>query len=255
MKYTKILGAMAAATAMSAGLATAELEGEVHVGYNSSYIWRGFELGKDMGEAGVDLAYDLGNGFNISGGAWYANFDADTNARGEDNELDLYAEVSKDFGFATAAVGYIYYMNGPHGNFFLSNNDAQEVYFSLSRELFWGVKGSLAYYWDVSGDNGGYTEAGLEKTFELSPCLTCDVGLKTNYFIEEGQMGSLIAMVALNWNFAGNATLTPFIAQSWELDGLDSVYSPAGNGIVGRAVNGTTEEDQFWAGVKLTVKF
>jgi len=255
MKYTKILGAMAVATAVASGYASAELQGEVHVGLDSSYIWRGMEIGGNMSEAGVDLAYNLGEGFNISGGAWYANFDANTRTRASDNEVDLYTEVSKDFGFATMSVGYIYYDCGRHGNLLRTSADLQEVYFSLSRELFWGIKGTLSYYWDIVGDNGGYSELGLQKTFELSPCLTCDVGVKTGYFVEEGQLGHVTAMVALNWSFAKNMTLTPYIARSWELPGLESVYSPGGEPIIGRAVSAITEENQLWGGLKLTMKF
>lgn len=239
MKYTKTVGALVAATGMLAGYATAELEGEVHVGYNTEYIWRGVELGQDMAEAGVDLAYDLGNGFNVSGGAWYASFDDSLWA---DDELDLYAEVSKDFGWATFFTGYIYYMNGPHTNKWISrSDDAQEVYFGFSRELFWGIDASLAYYWDIVGDNGGYTELGLEKSVELSPCLTWDNGVKLGYMIEEGGLSHLTVMTALNWNFWGNATVSPYLAYSWELDELDTVYGP--------------QEDHFFGGVKLTVKF
>lgn len=266
MKYTKTVGALGAATAMLAGYALAgtetaptapapvaqsSLEGEIHVGYNTSYIWRGFDLGNDMVEAGVDMAYDFGNGLNISAGAWYASFDSNRTLSGGDDELDLYAEVSKDFGFATAFVGYIYYMNNPHSYAILNpfpDDDQQEVYFGLSRELFWGVEGSLAYYWDVVGDNGGYTELGLEKSFEFTPCLSLDTGVKTGYFWEEGGLGHVTAMVALNWNFLGDATISPYIAYSWELDELESVYVPGGLPL-------GNEENQIFGGVKLTVKF
>lgn len=272
MKYTKIPGAMAAASLMTVGFAMAGtetapapapapapatgLEGEVHIGYNTGYIWRGFELGNDMVEAGVDVAYDLGNGFNWSAGAWYASFDSNSTVSGGDDELDLYTEVSKDFGFATLSLGYIYYMNDTHSFAALKplNDDQQEVYFGLSRELFAGINGSLTYYWDVEGDNGGYMELGFEKSFELTSCLTLDTGVKTGYFWEEGALGHVTAMVALNWNFAGNATISPYIAYSWELDDLEAVYSPMGQPLLGR-VGGITEENQLFGGVKLTVKF
>jgi hypothetical protein len=126
------------------------------------------------------------------------------------SELDLYGEASKDLGFATAAVGYISYMNFGTN----SVDDAQEVYFSLAQTYF-GVDFSLAYYWDIETDNDGYTELAASKGFELSPCLTLNTGAALGYLAEQGEFVHLTAKVALDYAFTETATISPFIAHTW----------------------------------------
>ena len=92
------------------------------------------------------------------------------------SELDLYAEVSKDLGFLTAAVGYIKYINDDSTALtWCLLDDAQEVYFSVAKSLY-GVDFSLTYFWDIETDNDGYAELGASKSFELSSCLTLNTG-------------------------------------------------------------------------------
>src|SRR5690606_24636481 len=118
--YSKTIGALAAASALVAGTASAfEVEYELHTGYTNEYLFRGLNLGTDLVEVGVDVATEI-NGIGLSAGAWYGSFSNTVNlanagpARPLDtdfNELDLYAEVSKDLGFLTASIGYIAYIN------------------------------------------------------------------------------------------------------------------------------------------------
>jgi len=284
--YSKLLGALAATSALAAGSAFAgspvmttsapmqtasacdsALEGNVHVGYASEYIFRGTELGDDLFEAGADLSYKAA-GLNFSGGFWYGSVSesriGNAGALGFDSvpdhfdELDVYAEVSKDFGFATAYVGYIWYhypdMNVvDDGDSFKLIDDAQEVYFGLSRELFWGVNGSLTYYWDVETDNQGYTELALEKSFEFTPCISLDLGTKLGYLFEEGEFSHWTTSAQVNFKVKQNLTISPYVAVSVELDGLEdygSFNTPAG--AFGAA---PSEGDQFVAGVKASVSF
>jgi hypothetical protein len=238
--YCKTIGALAAASALVAGNASAEVEYEIHTGYTNEYLFRGLDLGDDLVEVGVDVATEW-NGLGLSAGAWYGTFSPNTDfyAVGPDadgDELDVYAEVSKDLGFATAAVGYIYYMNQRN-----ITDDAQEVYFSLAKEFF-GVDFSLAYFWDIETDNDGYTELGASKGFELSPCVTLNTGAVLGYLCEQGQVGHLTAKVALDWAFTETATLSPFVAHSWSMsDDVDTIYG--GN------------DNEFVAGTMLSVSF
>ena len=73
--YCKTIGALAAASALVAGNASAEVEYELHAGYTSEYLFRGLDLGHDLVEAGVDVATEW-NGLGLSAGAWYGSFDA-----------------------------------------------------------------------------------------------------------------------------------------------------------------------------------
>jgi uncharacterized protein (TIGR02001 family) len=244
--YCKTIGALAAASALAAGNASAiDLGYNLHAGYTSEYLFRGTNLGNDLVEAGFDVSADVGAGFTVSGGVWYANFDTDPNVPGleaNQNEIDFYAKVSKDLGFATASVGYIYYYNDNSND--LRDlvggrlTDAQEVTFGLSRE-FYGVGVSLTYYWDIVTDNDGYAELAVSKSFELNSCLSISVGSALGYLAEEGHLAHLTTKVALDYEFAEGAKLSPFVAGSVDLSGgHGNAYGAAKNELVGGAMIG-----------------
>lgn len=229
--YCKTIGALAAASALVAGNANAEVEYEIHTGYSSMYLFRGLDLGDDLVEVGVDAAAEW-NGLAISGGVWATAFDQAGTANEIDSEVDLYAEVSKDLGFLTASVGYIYYWNLSNTN---GGIDDQEVYFSVSRDLGF-AEAYLTYFWDVvenNGGNNGYSELGLSRGFELNQCLTLNVGTNIGYLVEEGQATAWTSKVSLDWGFAERATVSPFVAYSIALsDDVDTAYLGSENEFV-----------------------
>jgi len=237
--YCKTIGALAAASALVAGIATAEVEYEISTGYSSMYLWRGLDLGDDLVETSLDVATEY-NGLDLSAGAWYGSMD---NHPSEANdELDLYGEVAKDLGFATAGLGYIMYHRTEEGG---TVDDSQELYVSLSRDLGF-AQAALAYYWDLESDNDGYSSLSLSRGFELSQCLTLNTGVTYGYLVEQGQSAHLTARVALDYAFRENATISPFVAYSTDMNGdNDTVYGAgdldAKNYVVG--------------GVSLNVKF
>ncbi len=238
--YYKTIGALVAASAFAAGNASAEIESEVHVGYTNEYLFRGLDLGSNLVEAGADVATEY-NGLGLSAGAWYGSFDDDNTE--STSELDLYAEVSRDLGFLTAAVGYIKYINDDTN---AANNgdlvdDNQEVYFSVAKSLY-GVDFSLTYFWDIETDNDGYAELGASKGYEISPCLTLNTGAALGYLAEQGQLAHLTAKVSLDYAYSETATISPFVAASWSLgDDEDTDYENTGN--------------EFVAGTMLSVSF
>ncbi len=224
--YCKTIGALAAASALVAGNAQAEVEYEIHAGYSSMYLFRGLDFGDDLIETGVNVATEW-NGLGLSAGAWYANYEAFND---DFTELDLYAEVSKDLGFVTAAVGYIWYIND---NSSFQVDDAQEVYFSLSRD-FGFAEASLTYFWDIETDNDGYSELALSRGFELNSCLTLSVGTNVGYLVEKHDFTAWTTKVALDWGFTETAKLSPFVAYSVALsDEIDTAYFRSENELVG----------------------
>lgn len=245
--YCKTIGALAAASALVAGNANAEVEYELHTGYSSEYLFRGLDLGDDLIEVGADVATEW-NGLGLSAGAWYGSFDAAATVLGQDvqidtDELDLYAEVSKDLGFLKASVGYISYIyNQAESNEEFANlNNQQEVYFSVARD-FGFANASLTYFWDVEGENDGYSELALSRSFELSPCLALNAGTNIGYLVEQGQATAWTTKLALDWGFAEHAKLSPFVAVSVALsDDNDTAYLGSGN--------------EFVAGSMLSVSF
>ncbi len=240
--YCKTIGALAAASALVAGNANAEVEYELHTGYSSQYVFRGVDLGDDLFEVGLDAAYEW-NGLSVSAGVWATAFDgAFASGNDIDSENDFYGEISKDLGFVTASVGYIYYwnVNNTRGSI-----DNQEVYFGISRDLGF-ASASLTYFWDVdstnSGDTDGYTELALNRAFELNQCLTLNVGGNIGYLIEGGDFTAATAKVSLDWGFAENAKLSPFAAVSFGLgDSANTLWN--------------STENEFTAGTMLAVGF
>lgn len=246
--YCKTIGALAAASALVAGTASAEIEYSINGGYHGEYLFRGIDFGGDMTTLGVDAATEA-YGLGLSAGLWYADYQTSSNAwfgipftKYNTNELDLYGEVSKDLGFATAAIGYIAYItddNAPAG-FGFNHDDNQEIYFGLSREIGYGIEAALTYYWDIETDNDGYTELGLSKSFELTECLSLGVGTALGYTMEEDDYANLMTTVTLDWAFAETATLSPYIL--YVVDGESTSYE-------------TSNENEFVGGVNLTVSF
>ncbi len=258
--YSKLIGALAAVSALAAGNASAiDLNYNLNAGYTTEYLFRGLNLGTDLIEAGFDATAELGSGLTLNGGVWFANFQADDAAavfgatdRRSVNEIDIYANVSKDLGFATATVGYIYYLNDGDdilvGDYGRNLDDAQEAVFRLSRDLGFAEAG-LTYYWDVKGDNDGYLAADLKKSFELNSCLTLNIGSVLGYYVEHGKLAHLTTKVSLDYEFAENAKLSPFVAGSLSLS--DDGFDAAGNA---RTLN-TGAKNQFVGGIAINVAF
>jgi len=240
-----------------AGTAQAEVEYELHTGYTNEYLFRGLNLGQDLVEAGVDVATEV-NGFGVSAGAWYGSYDLSIPGEGSPlgggefdiDELDLYAEVSRDLGFLTASVGYIYYHNEHLFSGFpaealagsgLPAETQQEVYFSVARDLGF-ANASLTYFWDVELDNDGYSELALDRSFELSSCLALNVASNVGYLVEQGQATAWTTRVGLDWAFVESAKLSPFVALSVALsDDNNTAYAGSDN--------------EFVAGSMLSVSF
>ncbi len=232
--YCKTIGALAAASALVAGTASAEIEYEIHTGYSTEYIFRGLDLGDHLTEVGLDAAFEA-YGMSLSTGVWAAAFGNTGTGNQIDSEIDFYGEAAYDFGYVTGAIGYIYYWNmGRLGA------DAGEVYFSVAKE-FYGFETSFTYFWDVHGsgiENDGYSEFYAGKSFELSPCLALNTGATLGYLWEPSEVSHIQAMVSLDWAFTETATLSPYVAHSW-----------------GIANDGYDYDNEFFAGTILAVSF
>ena len=121
--------------------------------------------------------------------------------------------------------------------------DAQEIYFGLSKALGYGIDAELTYYWDIETDNNGYLELGLAKTIDLdcSDCLSLGLETKLGYAVEQGEFANLVTSATLDWAFNDNATLSPYIALA--IEGSENEIYEAAN------------EYNFVAGVSLEVTF
>ncbi len=233
--YYKTIGAMAAASALAAGIAQAEVEYALHTGYSSEYIFRGQDLGSDLIEAGINASTEFA-GLTVSAGAWFASYEDPAISLINENELDIYGEVSKDFGFLTASVGYIWYINS-NSNLIVTD-DAQEAYFGISRD-FGFLTAELNYYWDIETDNDGYTELALSRSFELSSCLNLNLSTAVGYGVETSVFEAWTTKASVDWAFTETAKLSPYIAASIDLDSDE----------------GFAMDDELFAGTILSVSF
>lgn len=237
--YCKTIGALAAASALVAGNASAEVEYEIHGGYSSEYLFRGVDLGDDLTEFGLDAASEV-NGFGLSAGLWATAFDSSAiTGNDTDNEVDFYGEASKDLGFMTAAVGYIYYWNVAS-----LGVDDQEVYFQASRD-FGFATASLTYFWDLCenfGGNNGYSELALSRSWELNQCVTLNVGTNVGFLVEGTEFTAWTTKASIDWGFVERAKLSPFIALSIALGEENSTIW-------------AQTENEFVAGSMLSVSF
>lgn len=237
--YCKTIGALAAASALVAGNANAEVEYNLHAGYSSMYLFRGLDFGRDLAESGLDASTEV-NGFGLSAGIWNGTSNFNNDLANISQEVDFYGAVSKDLGFATASVGYIAYTYPGDAAF-----NSQEVSLGLSRDLGF-AKASLTYFAsvenDLDGNNDGYSELALSRSFELSPCLSLGVASNVGYLVEQGQCTAWTTKVALDYGFAEHAKLSPFVAYSVALsDDVDTRYIES--------------ENQFVAGAMVSVSF
>lgn len=268
--YCKTISALAAASAFAAGSAVAgttttyagpspvtpapsELgfDGEIHVGYDTQYNFRGINLGDDLVHAGVDLGTSVG-GFDLSVGAWYGvwenNIGFPNGPTIDTDELDIYGEISKDLGFATVAVGYIYYYfpQADVNSLATPIGDAQEAYLSVSKNIF-GIDASIAYFWDIETDNDGYTSLSLSKGFELAPSWTLNISAVTGYLVEEGSLGHVTGKVGVDYAISESATLSVYGAHNWTLAEA-STSSTSTSFQFG-------QDNEFFGGAALSVSF
>ncbi len=260
--YSKTVGALAAASTLVAGYASAEIEGEVHVGYHNMYEFRFVDFGNDLIESGVDVAADFG-AFGLSAGAWYASFDSVNAAGGtmfgaNADELDLYAAASYSVGDLTLELGYIYYYF-PDISTAAGFSNTQEIYLGASYELPFGLSFGSTWYYDFDELNGWYWDNSIGYSIEFNECLSLDLGAGFAFADGHGGQGSSKLGVtpgstadgfqgwylsaALPWEFREGVTLTPYVK-----------YTDGDGGLV-TDLYGTGGQEYLVGGVTLAVGF
>jgi len=257
--YSKTVGALAAASTLVAGYASAEIEGEVHVGYNNMYEFRFVDLGSDMVEAGVDLSLGEYSGFSFAVGSWYASVNDDDPRVGAFDELDLYASVGYSLGPVDLEAGYIYYYFPNFSPAVPSNT--QEFYLSASTEVAWGIGVGATWFYDFDQANGWYLQPEITKSFswEGSPGsidLAVGCGIADGHGLQvtskptanpgstaDGFQG-FYASVAVPFAFSDTVTLTPYVK-----------YTNGDSGLATSVAGTDRGKDYLVAGLKLAVTF
>lgn len=228
MNKTKTILAVGSGLFLS-GFAQAEVESEFHVGYNSDYIFRGVDLGANAYEFGMDVSGEGYCGFNWSAGIWYITPEGQA-----DDELDIYAAVSKEIGWATAEVGFTNY-SYPGGGL----DDDAEAYIGLSGEFMGLAVGGTVYYGTAGIFEAQFLgELSAAYAYQFNEKLSAEFGVTAGFILDEGDggyttdSGYVYTNVSLGFSYAlaDDITLNPYIAYTDADDsigGYDGVYGGA----------------------------
>ncbi len=198
--------------------AESPFSGEVSLGYDTFYIFRGEELFEQVVWGQISLDFALTEQLSLNLTPWYLSATDD-----DYSELDLNASVSFDAGFAefTAGyAGYIYPRGGLGGDEGIS--DEHEAFLGVAKTFGWLETGVLAAY-NFDRD-GMYFEATAGASIPLCAAASLDpsvgIGYNTNYFDSDG-FTHVILTLAMPVKLTETATLTPYIAGNLPLDVLD----------------------------------
>ena len=207
----------------------------VALGYDSSYVFRGLDLGDNLVWGDVSYANDFGGPLEFSVGAWYAS----TNGSDGDefDELDVYGGVAASVGAVDLAVGVIYYY------FPDVDDNTFEIYGSVGTE-FAGVGLELYYGYDTELNGGSaYYAISAGYSIPLGDTLSLDfssaISYGDDYNFEGTGFNNVDVRLALPIALTDAATLEPYIAGSIPIDGLDD----------------TGEDDILYGGVAISVSF
>jgi hypothetical protein len=226
------------------------------VSYNTHYVFRGVDLGDDLYTYGLDVAGTDFCGFDWSAGIWYANWDA---GRGDvtlntvggpvtvvdapfaDEELDIYGEISRDFGGFTASAGFIRYIFPD-----VDDSGNTEIYAGVGTE-FGGVDLGATVYWNVDADDDSVTDSGdlyyelsAAYGFDISEKLSAEAGVAVGFFDFEAEEGyaQVTGTLGLSYALSDNLSVSPYVA-----------YADADNDYAG------ADEDTFFGGVSVGYSF
>jgi hypothetical protein len=196
-------------------------------GYHSTYVFRGANFGDDLTDWSLEASKTVGS-YDLTAGVWQGNVNTAA------TETDFYLGASKDLGFATLDMGYIfYYFDGA------TAGNTQEVYLGLTKEMV-GVEFSATYYYDFDLNDTSYLELGASKTLTLAG-QELDASLTLGFDIEETELSHVQANVSKSYDLNSAVSVTPYVQYSFAIE--DNDY--AGNLI----------DDEFVAGVSLGFSF
>ena len=212
--------------------------GELSVGYETDYIFRGVTLGEDAPWASIGLNIPVNEKVSIDIGTWYIN---STNNPKDFDELDLYSFINFPlFGLDASIGGTWYYFPEANGN-------TGELSMGLSKDLKIFELGGFAAY-DLGEVGGWYFETRLLRTIPITNCLDLNLGtgvsftedysFRTPYLGADG-WNHAYARVGLGWHMTDKATLNTYVGGNFPLSGISSIE----------------ENDKLHGGVSMSVGF
>lgn len=235
-----------------------DLGGQVRIGYESDYLFKGVRFAGDSAWVDVNYTFD-GLAMPITVGTWYLNGIDDASGGsgfgpGYD-ELNLYASASLgEFAGFALNFGYTHYVFPEFRSNVFPAGGYGEVGLDLSKSLGW-IDLILATDYALGGGgmapSGWFHQIGVERSFGLTDRIDAVLGAGVAY--SDGYYGlsdwnHYYATLSLPIRLNCRTTLTPYLG-----------YSGAANGMVadGIAVGsvGTPQSDILHGGVSLSVSF
>jgi hypothetical protein len=220
------------------------------VSYSTDYIFRGIDFGENLYTYSLDVAGTDFCGLDWSAGIWYAQFDSPL--ENADEELDIYGEVSKDFGVFSTSVGFVRYIF-PDGD----DTSNTEAYAGIGTEYAGFELGAKVYY-NVDTDSGSAIDSGdlyydlsADYRYEFSDTLSGSAGATVAFFDADGRFENpsesgyvhFTVQASLSYAASENISISPYVAYS---DSDSDYYSSYGV---------TGGEDHFYGGVSVGYSF
>ena len=228
------------------------LSGEVSLGYDTEYFYRGLWFGGDNIWGGVDFSKEICDSVTASFGAYYLDTVADRIQNY--SESGISAGLSWDSGAGTFDAGFTYFtfQNGFDGNG-IGISDATEFSLTYSTDDFYGFSAYAQAVWVVRID-AGYLEAGIAHSVDFgfgSLDLSAAVGYSIDdYYVDEtiddeDGLTHVLLTAALPLQLVENVTLTPHVSANISLDARENFNQD----VAGQ------NEFQVFGGVSLAVSF
>ena len=236
----------------------------LEAGYDSEYYFRGLWFSSNNVWTGATLSIPLADKLTLTPGVLYtSSVDTDIPGSFEYSELDLFAGLSYDAGFAKFGLVYTYYSffdtfsgsvdgttfgfpNAPDSTI----SGAQDLGFTVAKSFF-GLNTTVGYWYDFKID-GQYFEAAFDYPVKVNNWLTlvpaAAIGYGIDYYtytqvtgVDDGWTHVRVGLSA-PIQLTKSAILTPYIAGNFSLDARDQI-----NTVKGR--------NDVFGGVKLSVSF
>jgi hypothetical protein len=221
--------------------------GSVSLGYDTDYIFRGFETSEDNLWGSLDLNFNLSDRWTLNLNAWFTSSTTEVTGPGiEYDELNLYArlfyKVNDQLSFGPSLRWYDY-PSIPNVN------DELEAGLELAYAPCACSNVTFGVFYNEELD-ALYAELGASYTFKLTDRVSLVPGAVIGYRdVEDTDINDFshaTLYVKMPIALKENVTLTPYIAGNFPMDGTDEATD---------AFEMARQDDEIYGGVSLTVGF
>ena len=172
--------------------------GELSVGYDSTYIFRGQSFGEDAVWSRVDYTVPLDENLYISGAAYYVNA---TDSDFDFDKLNLFANIGASLGAFDIEVGYI-------ANLFPGNSASDSDEVALRVGTYLGpIDLGVAYVYHLDNETS-YIEGTAGIGFELTDNIGANLGVEVGF--NEDEYSHTVARLSLPVAITDTVTFTPW---------------------------------------------